>query len=132
MKNDNNVPAPELSDAIEATDLDTAEKSHFRLCHFCYFLNESPMAVSKCRRCQKPLRNPSDSEQLYHQIAQQLQLEDDGDGAELFAEAIAHLLPSGQQLDDSFDEDEDDEIDSVGIQGTIDEVLPLNGLSVVW
>ncbi|MCB0403833.1 MAG: hypothetical protein KDD51_03545 [Bdellovibrionales bacterium] len=130
MKNNNNVSAPNRSGAAEATELDTVEKSHFRLCHFCYFLNESPIAVSTCRRCHKPLRNPSDSEQLYHQIAQQI--EEDADAAELFAEAISHLVPSGQPLDDSFDQDEDEEVDTAGIQGTIDEVLPLNGLSVVW
>src|SRR5690606_8371548 len=100
---------------------------------FCYFLNESPIAVSRCRRCQKPLRNPNDSEQLYQQIV--AHLEDHMESLESFAEELEQTLAQSDQRDaaDSFDEDEEDrEAEQSEMQGVIDEVLPLNGLSVVW
>lgn len=127
---------PNAVDEFHGTDpseLATAEKSHFRLCHFCYFLNESPIAVSSCRRCQKPLRNPNDSELLYQQIVQHI--EDESDDEELIAESLTESPASDEasRQEDDFDEDEeDDESDLREMQAVIDEVLPLNGLSVVW
>jgi len=36
------------------------ERLHFRLCHFCHFLNESPSDIVKCERCARYLTGEED------------------------------------------------------------------------
>ncbi len=93
---------------------DSSESFHIRLCHFCMNLNESNTVVQRCDRCGRTLTNSEAAHALYRQVADQLDLNEDGDGLEALEDAMA-------------DEDSLEEMES-----TISEALPINGLSVVW
>jgi hypothetical protein len=44
---------------------------HFRLCHFCFHLNESPTEATQCARCQRSLAAEVKSLQLSRKALQQ-------------------------------------------------------------
>jgi hypothetical protein len=57
---------------------------HFRLCHFCYFLNESESEINRCARCEKDFYSIHD-----YLISDENEVEFDPDGDPLLSSVEA-------------------------------------------
>jgi len=81
------------------------ESLHFRLCHICFYLNESLNEITRCERCRKNLS---------------------------FNYAITKMSES-ESVENSEREQEVDEIENYfGDRSTFRRRVPLTGLDVIW
>lgn len=88
--------------------------AYFRLCHFCFHLNEAPIEVARCSSCQRALK--------FETLAQEY--EADEAMIEDLDENFFRLSREDRSgfLDDAAD----------GLMGSFEVPPPLQGLEVLW